>query len=154
MNIDLPEYIDAPIREKLEKIKAKVIENLPDNESPNGIFVSTKSTQGSLSYLGIWLFTPRLVVEIRNPLSKARIQYEMARLRDAVDWIRLNARNYDFKDHRADSELDLEFTTEDGLSSVLSANGEGCPTLMEVYRDSFLPNFTGTRDNVEQAAEE
>lgn len=149
MIIVLPDYIEDPIRGKLDKVKTTVIKNLPGDELPDEVFVSTSSSQGSLSYLGVWLFTPRLVVEIRNPLSQARIQYEIARFKDAVDWIRLNARNYEFGEHSANSELELEFTTEDGLSSVLSANGEGCRRLMEVYRDRFLPNFTGTLDNVE-----
>ena len=108
MSICLPNYIKGPIREKLDVVMATVSKNLPKSESPVEVFVSTMSSQESLRYTGIWLFTTRLVAEIRNPLSKARIQYEMAGFKDSVDWIRLNARNYDFQDHGADSELDLE----------------------------------------------
>ena len=99
-----------------------------------------------MNYLGLWLFTPQLIVEIRNPLGQNRFQCEMARFKHAVDWIRLSARKYDFRDHTPESELDLEFTTTDGLSSALSATGEGCPELMRIYRKRFLTNFTGTRE--------
>lgn len=144
MTIDLPEYIEEPIRNKLDRVVASVIKNLP--EEPQGAFVSTSVRQGTLNVLSVWLFTPKLVVEIRKPLSQARIQYDMARLMDAVDWIRLIAHDYEFGEPSEDSRLDLEFTTTDGVSSVISANGEGCRRLMEVYRNRFLPNFTGTRD--------
>ena len=139
MNIELSKDIDEPIRVKLQNVVDTVIKNLP--ETPEAFFVSTSTMPGEQSYLGVWLFTARLVVEIRNPLDKARVQYEMARLKDAVDWIRLNARNYKFQDHGPDSELELEFTTTDGLSSVLSANGAGCSELMNVYKCIFRPNF-------------
>ena len=140
MKIDLPEYIEDPIRQKLHKVMQTVMQIIP--EKPDEFFVSTALREASLDYVGIWLFTPRLVVEIRNPLGKDRIQYEMARFKGAVDWIRLNARNYDLKAHQADSALDLEFTTEDAFSSVLSANGAGCDELMKVYREVFIANFT------------
>ena len=69
----------------------------------------------------------------------------MFRFIDAVDWIRLNARNYKFKEaDKEDSELDLEFSTIDGVSSMLSANGSGCGRLMEIYKHRFLDNFIGT----------
>ena len=71
----------------------------------------------------------------------------MARLKGSIDWIRLDARDYGFGDSTKDSQLDLEFTTVDGLSKFLSANGEGCCHLMQLYNDRFLPNFTGTRDD-------
>ena len=147
MCIKLPEYIDEPIREKLLKVMATVIENLP--EKPIEAFVSTNASRAELNYIGVWLFTPRLAVEIRRPLVQARIQYDMFRFKDAVDWIRLNARMYEFKDPVEDSQLDLEFTTTDGVSSTLSANGEGCDKLMDVYRERFLPNFTGAQDAVQ-----
>ena len=141
MTVKLPEYIEDPIKEKLHKVMVAVIETLP--EEPDEAFVSTSFNEGALNYLGIWLFTPKLLVEIRNPLSQDRIQYEIARLKEAVDWIRLNARKYEFKDPREDSQLDLEFTNRDGFSSALSATGQGCQDLLKIYRDIFLLNFTG-----------
>ena len=100
---------------------------------------------GGPDYTSVWLFTKNLVVEIRNPLNEGRIQYEIAPFRQAVDWIRLNARRYEFEEPTETSQLDLEFTTMDGLSAGLSATGQGCRHLMTIYRDRFLANFTGTR---------
>ena len=144
MDLEFPNHIEAPIKEKLCKIVTTVTENLP--ERPEEVFVSTMAGQGTTDYVGVWLFTPKLVVEIRNPLSQRRIQYEIARLKDSVDWIRLDAHDYEFKEPSESSRLDLEFTTKDGLSKVLSANGEGCRYLMKIYRTRFLSNFTGTRE--------
>ena len=137
MDIVLPEYIDGFVRERLHEVMATVSMNLP--EKPVEAFVST--SRGEPNYLGVWLFTEKLAVEIRNPLNRARIQYDMFRFSDAVDWIRLNARNYEFTDPVEDSELELEFSTIDGVSGILSANGAGCHYLMEVYKSRFLQNF-------------
>ena len=146
MSIDLPDYVEEPFRDKLHQVVSKVISILPDDEHPVRAFVSTDTTRSELTYLSVYLFTPKLVVEIRRPLDKERIQYEMFRLKDTVDWIRLNARKYDFETAVEDSQLELEFTTTEGASSVLSANGTGCSDLMEVYKSYFRHNFTGTRD--------
>ena len=137
MGIELSEYIDTSIRERLHKVIATVSENLPETAAE--VFVST--SRGEPNYLGVWLFTEKLAVEIRNPLSQGRIQYEMFRFSDAVDWIRLDARNYEFADPGKDSELELEFTTIDGVSSMLSATGAGCHDLMAIYKNRFLRNF-------------
>ena len=152
MCITFPEYIDGPIRQRLVEITELVRQRLP--EAPHEVFVSTSSEEESLNYLGVWLFTPRLVVEIRGPLRNARIHYEIARFRDAVDWIRVNARNYEFGKCDRGSELEVEFSTQDGLTSVLSANGEGCGRLMEVYENIFLPNFIGSRNDDDRATDE
>ena len=141
MAVELPTYIQAPIKNKLDEIIEKVSDNLP--EKAEEAFVSTSSSEGELKYLAVWLFTRRLLVEIRNPLSQKRIHFDLATLRESVDWIRLIATNYEFKEESKDSELILEFTTTDGLSSELSANGQGCTQLMSIYRERILPNFTG-----------
>ena len=147
MSIELPTHIDESIRAKLLPVVNQVNSILPDDEGPVEAFVSTTSTRGELNYDGVWIFTPKLIVEIRNPLRQARIQYEIARFTDSVDWIRLSAVNYEFGAPPTDeSQLDLEFTTTDGLSKFLSANGKGCCHLMKLYNDRFLRNFTGTRD--------
>ena len=69
MDLELPEYIDQPIRERLHKVVATVCENLP--EKPAEAFVSTG--RGEPHYRGVWLFTENLAVEIRNPLNQDRI---------------------------------------------------------------------------------
>ena len=141
MAIRLPKYIDDSIQKRLHKVIDAVSENLP--EKPAEAFVST--SQSEPKYLGVWLFTKDLAVEIRMPLIEGRIQYDICRFRKSIDWIRISARNYDFIEHREDSELELEFSTADGVSSALSADGAGCPCLMELYKNRFLPNFIGPR---------
>ena len=142
MNIELRDYIEVPIQEKLRAVITTVSKNLP--EDPVEVFVSTSLSQNGPTILSAWLFTERVLVEIRNPLSHERIQCELAPFKDAVDWIRLNARRYDFENTAPESELELEFTTKDGLTGLLSAAGQGCTHLMEIYRCRFLKNFTGT----------
>ena len=143
MAIELPDYIEAPIREKLERVIGIVRENLP--EEPDEVFSSADSSEGRATYPNVWLFTPNLVVEIRNPLSQDRIQHDLAPFAGTVDWIRLNARKYQFGDATEDSQLELEFTTTGGLAGTLSAVGQGCPHLMSLYRERFLRNFAATQ---------
>ena len=141
MTMELPEYIDAPIRDKLGKVIATVINNLP--EEPQQAVVGVTWGNGVPEYPNAWLFTENYVVEIRNPLNQDRIQHDLALFRGRVDWIRLNARRYEFSESPTEnSELDLEFTTTDGFSGTLSTVGKGCVDLMKVYRDRFLQNFT------------
>ena len=140
----LPDYIEQPIKEKLRHVIATVVKYLP--EGPERAFVSTGIDQGVLKYLSVWLFTENLIAEIRNPLRSARIHFEMARFKNTVDWIRLNAHGYDFGDPREDSRLELEFTTIDSLSGVISANGEGCRHLMQIYQERFRPNFVANHN--------
>ena len=138
------EYVDASDREELAGIVDTVfdclLKNIFPKEVPEEVFVSITDSGGVINVTA-WLFTPSLVVQIRNPLHKGRIQYEMAPLKDAVDWIRLNARKFDLNNSSDDSQLELEFTTSDGLSQELSATGKGCDHLMKVYRNIFLANF-------------
>ena len=139
MDIKLPKYLDEAVQERLHNITANVVEIIP--EKPVEVFVSTTSNQGQLNYLGIWLFTSNLAIEIRHPLSQHRIQFDIFRFKKAIDWIRLNARSYDFSDPVENSQLDLEFTTVDSASGVLSANGQGCRHLMQIYKNRFVTNF-------------
>ena len=144
---NVPEYIEQPIREKLEEAIKAVTPHLP--EPPEEVFVSTNEGEPKVS--SVWLFTRQLIVEVRGPLKKERIQFEFARLYKAVDWVRLKARKYDFGHPEGDSLLELEFTTIDGLNSELSATGEGCTRLMEVYRKRVLGNFKTTRSCPDEA---
>ena len=141
MNVLLPNYIVAPFRERLDEVARAVSVLLP--EEPQEAFVSIGSGESESQFLGIWLFTDKLIVEIRNPLYADRIQYEIATLKDSVDWIRLTADHYDFENEREESQLDLEFTTKDGLSSMISAISRGCPQLLQLYRNRFVTNFIG-----------
>ena len=137
---DLPSYIELPIREKLANVIDIVTPHLPEKQV-EAVFVSTNTGEGGPKVLSVWLFTKNLIVDIRGPLRKDRIQFDFARFSKAVDWIRLNARRYDYESPGIDSQLELEFTTTDGLATELSATGEGCTHLMEVYRNRFLANL-------------
>lgn len=151
MCVKLPEYIGNAYRKKLSGVIETVTRHLP--EQPEEAYVSTDLDEGVVVYPGVWLFTPRLLVEIRNPLYGDRIQFEIARLERAVDWVRLNARKYEFDEPTDNSQLELEFTTIDGLSSALLATGRGCRELMNVYHTRFLPNLVSIADEVGQSEE-
>ena len=144
MTMTMPSYIDGKVKEKIENVLPLVCQNLPSDEQPEDIFVSNPPTGQGPSNISVWLFTPNLVVEIRNPHIDGRIQQDLSPFKDSVDWIRLDARRFKFNDPDPESELALEFTTTDGLSGELLASGEGCSRLMEIYRRRFLANFTGT----------
>ena len=143
MAVEVPSYVDNKAKEKIENVLQLVYQNLPDGEQPQDIFVSNPQNGGGPTNISVWLFTQTCVVEIRNPHIDGRIQHDLAPFKDSVDWIRLDARRFKFGDPEPESELALEFTTADGLSGELLASGEGCSRLMEVYREKFLPNFTG-----------
>ena len=140
MAIELPEYIEARMKDKLDKVVVTIVDQLP--ETPHDVFVSIRSTEGRLDYRSIWLFTPNLLVEIRNPINpQSRIQYEFYQFKRAVDWIRLYVHGYDFRNATEVSRLEIEFSTAGGLSGELSAIGPACQDLLRVYQERFLPNF-------------
>ena len=145
MGISVGDYIDAPIAGQMNKVVAIVCNNLPPNETPEEIFSSVSLGQGANAYPNIWVFTQHLVVEIRHPLDKDRIQYDLVRFNHAVDWVRISAWNFAFEDPTEDSQLELEFTTTDGFSGVLSATGAVCRQLMDIYQSRFMDNFISTR---------
>ena len=141
MAITLRDYIEEPIRKELKGVIDIVSQELP--ETPEEAFVSTEGDLNGRNYPSVWLFTPHLLVEIRNPLNQDRTQFEFSPFERSVDWIRLNARKYDFENCTEQSRLALEFTTKDGLDGTLMAAGRGCSHLMEIYNQRFLKNFTG-----------
>ena len=59
MPVDIPEYIDAPIKNKLTNIVRIVCEHLLKEEVADEIFVSTSAGPNSLNHLGVWLFVHR-----------------------------------------------------------------------------------------------
>lgn len=152
MDIDYPDYIDDKTRGNLHSIVDAVIDRLP--ERPNRSFFSTDSSERAPSYFSIWLFTPQLAVKIRNSFVQSRVQYEMARIRDVVDWVRLSAREFNLSQPTKDSQLDLEFTTTDGASGELSAKGEKCSDLMDLYEERFRPSFAAFANIEKQASED
>ena len=139
MKSTLPSYIDESIQKRLNAVMRTVTNHLPDD--PVEVFVSVGLSQGQSNYPNLWMFTNELAVEIRNPLNRRRIQFDMFAFSNSIDWIRLSARNYDLSDPEDDSQLELEFSTVAGVSSVLLASGEGCCELLQLYKERFLTNF-------------
>ena len=144
MQLEVPSYIDSRFREKMKSLMPVISENLPSGEALVDVFVSNPRGGDPQIRFSAWLFTENLVVEVRNPHFDDRIQHDLAPIRECVDWIRFDARNYDFSEYTPESELSLEFSTKDGLTGELFASGEGCKRLMEIYRSRFLPNFIWT----------
>lgn len=139
MSVAIPQYIAETIREKLSQVVCKVENMLP--EEMQEAFVCTRLSHGSLNYTDVWLFSQSLIVQIREPLSK-KVQFEVGRFGEVVDWVRLTARGYDFDtDAGDDAELELEFTTEDSFTGAISTNGKGCSELLRLYRKRFLRNW-------------
>ena len=140
MGAELPDYIEGSIRERLNRVIDMVSKNLL--EDVVDVFPSNHRGESGPEYIGLWLFTKTLVSEVRNPLRPAQIQHDMARFAGLVDWLRLTARHYEFKEAVPQSELELEFTTADGLNGSLSATGSSCDLLMDLYRCRFKANFS------------
>ena len=154
MSIEIPRYITGETRRVLSDVACKVEDLLP--ETVQDTFVSTRSSQGSLVHSGVWLFSESLIVEIRDPMSN-KTQFEIGRIRNDVDWIRLTARNFDLAENSGSTEspgnraeLDLEFTTRNGLSCEITANGRGCSDLMRLYRKRFIDNWADELGNEEE----
>lgn len=146
MSIEIPKYITGEKRKSLSDVARKVGGLLP--ETVQETFVSTRLSQGSLVHSGVWLFSESLIVEIRDPMSSHKTQFEIGRIRNDVDWLRLTARNFNLDEspENAESpgdkaELDLEFTTRSGLSCEITANGKGCSDLFRLYRERFISNW-------------
>ena len=139
MTVKVPSYIAGPIREKIESVLGLMRDNVP--EPIEELFVSTYPRANGPERYTLWIFTDQFVVKVDNPLNLDRIQHEMAYLANCVDWVQLDARNFDFRTHASDSQLMLQFTTADGLSAELWGEGEGCPHLLTIYKERFLKNF-------------
>ena len=144
MAIRLPLYIPHPTRAHFEELIEIVSRNLP--EKPDEAFPSVELTTDGPYYPNIWLFTANHIVQIQRPSINNRIQHDLAQFIGLVDWVRLTARNYDFSDIKDNSELDLEFTTTSGVGGTLSACGEGCRQLIDIYHRRFLTNLVGAED--------
>ena len=142
MTIAVPDYIDDKVKEKVNAVLKLVGQTLPSNEKPEDIFVSNPLADEGPTNLSAWIFTRCYIVEIRNPHIDGRIQYDVAPLKDSVDWIRLDARRFKLHDPEPESQLALEFSTTDGFSGELLASGKGCSRLMEIYGQQLLKNFT------------
>lgn len=134
----------AETQGRIAAVVGAVCKNLPAGEEVEARFVSNPPSGGGPSNISVWIFTRNLVVEVRNPHIDGRIQHDLAPFRESVDWMRLDAHNYNFEDVRPESRLKLEFTTRDGLNGELYATGEACSELMGIYRKRFLPNFLWT----------
>ena len=140
MTVKVPDYIEEPFRVKIEAVLECMRDNIP--EPIDDLFVSTPARLlGGPDNYTLWLFTEQFVVKVRNALNLDRIQHDMAYLAKSVDWVQLDARNFDFIAPASESHLELQFTTADGLSGELWAAGPGCTRLMEIYRERFLKNF-------------
>ena len=140
MGAELPDYIEGSVRERLDRIIDLVSKNL--QEDVVEVFPSNRPGESGPEFIGLWLFTKTLVAEVRNPLRPAQIQHDVARLAGLVDWLRLTGRHYEFSDPVSQSELDLEFSTSDGLNGILSASGPSCDLLMDIYRRRFQVNLS------------
>ena len=143
MSWKMPDYVDEPLREHLDRVLGLVGKNLPKGEIIEDVFVSKVQTQSGVTNTTAWYFTGRLIGEIRNPNRDDRIVHDLALIKCRVDWMRLDAVRFNFssENEHPDARLTLEFTTADGLSGELVGAGKSCRHLMDIYKSRFLPNF-------------
>ena len=141
MSFELPDYLDDALKKKLSTVIEVVSKNLPACEDAGKAVPCTSLVNGRVRYDSVWLFTPNLAVQIRDPLRNGWTQHEMAPFAGTVDWIRLTVRDSQVGAANEDASLDIEFTTLGGWSGTLTAVGEACEPLMAVYHERILPNF-------------
>ena len=153
MTAELPDPIALPadIGESIAEVLRLRISNasrlLPDNHKVSQCFVSRLvAPDGNLRYQSVWMFAGKIALEVRNPLETT-VLHDVVRIADAVDWVRLATRHYDFQETTDESYLELEFTTTDGYSGILYATGHGCRELMDLYRDQFVANYVALGAN-------
>ena len=142
MKATVPAYVRETVKDQVNRVLPAVQKNLPAGEKPDALFISISPSEGVTNY-SVWLFSEHLVIEIRNPHIAGRIQHDLGPFKNSVDWIRLDAHDFDFEEEvHPESRLRLEFTTMDGLTGELFAKGEdACRGLMSIYHDKLLPNF-------------
>ena len=139
--INLPADIGEPIAVVLLQRIHDASQLLPDSHEVSRCFVSRLvAPDGNLRYQSVWMFAGKVVVEVKNPLETT-VLHDVVRIADAVDWVQLATRNYDFQEATNESYLELEFTTTDGYSGTLYATGQGCSELMDLYRNRFVTNY-------------
>ena len=110
--IELPSVVSEFAAPIIRDRMATAIALLPPGQEVDRVQVSIeREGGGNIKYSAVWLFTQKLIVEVRTPVVEGHILQEMARFKDAVDWVRLVARRYDLKQACMDSLLELEFTT-------------------------------------------
>ena len=90
MPVKVPDYIEGPIRTKIETVLELMRGNIP--EDIEELFVSTYPNAIGPDRYTLWLFTDRFVVKVQNPINLERIVHELASLKHGVDWVQLDAR--------------------------------------------------------------
>lgn len=151
---ELPEYLNREVRSAISGVIDNVVPLLPE-QVVKAMFVCTKRrnpNDSRLEYPDVWLFLDDIIVQIYRPREE-RLQFEFSRFKNQIDWIRLTAAEYNPARPDVISEesvLELDFTTKDGVSNDLSANGEGCPELLRMYREQFIPNWVDGEGEAEQ----
>lgn len=136
---NVPEEIRARLTEILTAVAALYPEELVDTFASHGDEDGAPGRQ----FDSLWMFTEHYFGEVRNPLANPqRLNFDVAPLKNSVDWLRLNAREYpNMAGATETSRLELEFSTTDGLSGTLYAVGADCDRLMEIYRSYFQANL-------------
>ena len=147
MNLEIPEYEDADAKDLLEehlprlkKIIPKLFPDLIDEQVT--LFLSRMSKRTNTPNTVLWFLTDVALVAVTEPFREGISSIEYVRYRGRIDWLRLRGIEYDFDEGKPDSELLLEFSTEDGYNEGLSAWGKGCDHLQEIWKKYFISNYS------------
>ena len=146
MNLEIPEYEDAEVKSllgehlpRLGKIISKLFPQLINEKFT--LFLSVASKRTNTPNTVLWLLSDVALVAVTDPFREAFAYIEYIRYKERIDWLRLRAFDYDFDEGIPESELLLEFTTEDGYSEGISASGKGCDYLQEIWKQYFISNY-------------
>lgn len=147
MNLEIPDYEDGEAKNLLEKHiprQEKIISKLfPELKGVQiTLFLSVASKRTNTPNTVLWLLSDVALVAVTEPFRETSSYIEYIRYKGRIDWLRLRAFDYDFDEVRPESELLLEFTTEDGYSEGISASGKGCDRLQEIWKKYFTSNYS------------
>ena len=145
----LPQGLPKQVSQRINEVLVGFEELYPEDIAV--VFASTSDAHGANEaedrhFDSLWLFTEQYIGEVRNlQAGGQRVNFDIARLARNVDYIRISSRDFDIKKATADSWMELEFTTSDGLSGSLRSLGVACDDLLKIYQDYFKANLVEKR---------
>ena len=146
MNLEIPAYADEEIkvslREHLPRLQRVISKLLPAlNDEEFTLFLSITSRKTNTPNTVLWFLSDNILVAVTDPFREDRSWIEYVRYKGRIDWLCLRAFDYDFEEVKPESELLLEFTTDDGFTDGLSASEKGCDHLQEIWTRYFTSNY-------------
>jgi hypothetical protein len=140
MKNEFVDYLNAinmseTLQARVEAIYEIYEEIVPDEIT--GIFVTDYVTdEGLREFESLWFFSDRSALEAKSFVNKYDLDYTPL---SAINYWKLEAKQYDFGEATVESRLRLHFTIQPVVCN-LRASRENCDYLMQILKEFVVPN--------------